>query len=85
MMRFINVCVIVALVLAAADVYKIKFEAARQVERLAKLRIEIAREHDSIAGRTRRDNRRARGGTPCARGGTRDCESACGAPYRNDA
>ena len=49
MMRLINICVIAALVLAAADVYKIKFESARQAERLAKLRIEITREHDAIA------------------------------------
>lgn len=49
MMRLINVCVIAALVLAAADVYKIKFESARQAERLAKLRMEITREHDAIA------------------------------------
>ena len=49
MMRLLNVCVIAALVLAAADVYKIKFESARQAERLAKLRMEITREHDAIA------------------------------------
>ena len=49
MMRVINLCVIAALVLAAADVYKIKFESARQAERLAKLRMEITREHDAIA------------------------------------
>jgi cell division protein FtsL len=49
MMRLLNICVIAALVLAAADVYKIKFESARQAERLAKLRMEIAREHDAIA------------------------------------
>jgi hypothetical protein len=49
MMRLLNICVIAALVLAAADVYKIKFESARQAERLAKLRMEITREHDAIA------------------------------------
>jgi len=49
MMRLLNICVIAALVLAAADVYKIKFESARQAERLAKLRMEISREHDAIA------------------------------------
>jgi cell division protein FtsL len=49
MMRLINICVIVALVLAAADVYKIKFESTRQAQRLAKLRMEIRREHDAIA------------------------------------
>jgi cell division protein FtsL len=49
MMRLINICVIVALVLAAADVYKIKFESTRQAQRVAKLRTEIRREHDAIA------------------------------------
>jgi cell division protein FtsL len=41
--------VIVALVLAAADVYKIKFESTSQAQRVAKLRMEIRREHDAIA------------------------------------
>ncbi len=49
MMRLLNICVIVALVLAAADVYKIKFEATRQAQRVAKLRMEIRREHDAVA------------------------------------
>ncbi|HKA79578.1 MAG TPA: hypothetical protein VKD43_06065 [Xanthobacteraceae bacterium] len=49
MMRLINICVIVALVFAAADVYKIKFESTRQAQRVAKLRMEIRREHDAIA------------------------------------
>ena len=49
MMRLLNICVIVALVLAAADVYKIKFESTRQAQRVAKLRMEIRREHDAIA------------------------------------
>jgi cell division protein FtsL len=49
MMRLINICVIAALVLAAADVYKIKFESTRQAQRLVKLRAEIRREHDAIA------------------------------------
>ena len=49
MIRFLNICVIVALVAAAAYVYKIKFESTRQAERLAKLRMEIRREHDMIA------------------------------------
>ena len=38
-MRLLNLCVIVALVLAAVDVYTIKFEATRQAQRLAKLRL----------------------------------------------
>ena len=48
MMRILNICVIVVLVLAAADVYKIKFESTRQAQRVAKLRTEIRREHDAI-------------------------------------
>jgi cell division protein FtsL len=49
MMRLLNICVIAALVFAAADVYKIKFESTRQAQRVAKLRMEIRREHDAIA------------------------------------
>jgi cell division protein FtsL len=49
MMRLINMFVITALVLAAADVYKIKFESTRQAQRVVKLRLEIAREQDVIA------------------------------------
>jgi cell division protein FtsL len=49
MMRLLNVLVIAALVLAAADVYKIKFESTRQAQRVAKLRMEIRRENDAIA------------------------------------
>jgi len=49
MMRLLNICVIAALVAAAAYVYKIKFESTRQAERVAKLRMEIRREHDLIA------------------------------------
>jgi cell division protein FtsL len=49
MIRLLNICVIAALVLAAAYVYKIKFESTRQAERAAKLRLEIRREHDAIA------------------------------------
>ena len=41
--------VIGALVLAAADVYKIKFESTRQAQRVAKLRLEIRRERDAVA------------------------------------
>jgi cell division protein FtsL len=49
MIRLLNICVIAALVFAAAHVYKIKFESTRQAERVAKLRLEIRREHDAIA------------------------------------
>ena len=49
MMRVLNICVIGALVLAAADVYTIKFESTRQAQRIAKLRLEIRRERDAVA------------------------------------
>jgi hypothetical protein len=49
MMRLLNIAVIAALVLAAADVYKIKFESTRQAQRVAKLRMEIRREQDAVA------------------------------------
>jgi hypothetical protein len=49
MMRLLNIAVIAALVLAAADVYQIKFESARQAQHLAKLRFQIRREQDAIA------------------------------------
>jgi cell division protein FtsL len=49
MMRVLNICVIGALVLAAADVYKIKFESTRQAQRVVKLRLEIRRERDAVA------------------------------------
>lgn len=48
-MRFLHLIVVAALVVAAAYVYKIKFESTVQAERVAKLRAEIRREHDSIA------------------------------------
>jgi cell division protein FtsL len=47
--RLLNICLIVGLVLAAVHVYRIKFESTRQAERLVKLRTEIRREHDTIA------------------------------------
>jgi hypothetical protein len=49
-MRVLHAIVIVALIVAAAYVYRIKFEATVQVERVAKLRAEIRRERDTIAG-----------------------------------
>jgi cell division protein FtsL len=48
-LRILQLIMVAALVLAAADVYKIKFESTRQAERLAKLRGEVRREHDAIA------------------------------------
>jgi cell division protein FtsL len=49
MLRAINLLVIAALVCAAAYVYKVKFEATLQAERVAKLRGEIRRERDAIS------------------------------------
>jgi cell division protein FtsL len=49
MIRLLNICVIVALVIAAAYVYRIKFESTRKAEQVARLRLEIRREHDGIA------------------------------------
>jgi cell division protein FtsL len=48
-MRILHLFVIVALVVAAAYVYDIKFEATMQAERLSKLRGEIRRERDAVA------------------------------------
>jgi cell division protein FtsL len=48
-MRVLHAIVIVALIVAAAYVYRIKFDATVQVERVAKLRAEIRRERDTIA------------------------------------
>lgn len=47
--RLLNICVIAALVLAAAYVYDIKYEATLRAERAAKLRLDIRRERDVIA------------------------------------
>jgi len=49
MLRLLHVMVVAALVFAAADVYKIKFDSTLQAERVAKLRAEIRRERDLIA------------------------------------
>ena len=49
MLRFVHVLVVAALVFAAADVYKIKFDSTLQAERVAKLRAEIRHERDAVA------------------------------------
>ena len=49
LLRLLHMVVLAALVLAAADVYKIKYESTLQAERVAKLRAEVRREQDSIA------------------------------------
>jgi hypothetical protein len=48
-LRLLNLAVIGALILAAAYVYRIKFDSTVQAERLAKIRSEVRRERDSIA------------------------------------
>lgn len=48
-MRVLHLLVIACLVMAAAYVYEIKFEATLQAERLARLRAEIRRERDAVA------------------------------------
>lgn len=47
--RLLHIVVLAALVLAAADVYKIKYELTLEAERVAKLRTELRREQDMIA------------------------------------
>ena len=49
MLRILHIGVLAALVLATADVYKIKFDSTLQAERVAKLRGEIRRERDAVA------------------------------------
>ena len=49
MIRLLNIWVIAALFMAAAYVYKIKYESTQRAEQVAKLRAEIRREHDAIA------------------------------------
>jgi cell division protein FtsL len=48
-LRILNFVVIGALVLAAAYVYRIKYEATAQAEYLAKLRSQVRQERDKIA------------------------------------
>ena len=49
MLRLLHLVVIAGLVSAAAYVYKIKFDATMQAEKVAKVRRDIHREHDTIA------------------------------------
>ena len=48
-LRVLNFMVIGALILAAAYVYRIKYDSTVQAERLAKIRSEVRRERDTIA------------------------------------
>ena len=47
--RILNLVVIGALIMAAAYVYRIKYDSTVQAERLAKIRSEVRRERDAIA------------------------------------
>jgi cell division protein FtsL len=47
--RILNFVVIGALIMAAAYVYRIKYDSTVQAERLAKIRSEVRRERDTIA------------------------------------
>jgi cell division protein FtsL len=49
MLRLLHLLMVAALVFAAADVYKIKFDSTVMAERLARLRVEIRHEHEAIA------------------------------------
>jgi cell division protein FtsL len=49
LIRFLNITVVAALVLAAVYVYKIKFEATVRAAQVDKLREDIRHEHDQIA------------------------------------
>jgi hypothetical protein len=48
-LRILHLVVIAALILAAAYVYRIKFDSTVQAERLAKIRGEVRHERDTIA------------------------------------
>jgi cell division protein FtsL len=48
-LRLLNLVVIAALIIAAAYVYRIKYDSTVQAERLAKIRSEVRRERDTIA------------------------------------
>jgi cell division protein FtsL len=49
MMRFINFLLIAGLIVAAVIVYRVKYEATRQAEEVAKLKLQISREREQIA------------------------------------
>ena len=49
LLRMLHIVVLAALVLAAADVYKIKYASTVEAEGVGKLRTEIKREQDLIA------------------------------------
>jgi len=48
-LRLLHIVVVAVLVLAAADVYKIKFGSTLEAQQVAKMRAEIRHERDAIA------------------------------------
>lgn len=48
MMRILHTLVVLALIAAAAVVYRVKYEATRHAEQVAKIRLEISREREAI-------------------------------------
>jgi hypothetical protein len=49
LVRLLHIAVVAVLFLAAADVYKIKFDSTGESERVARMRGDIRRERDAIA------------------------------------
>jgi hypothetical protein len=49
MIRIVHLVVVCVFIAAAVHVYKIKFDSTVQAERVARLRVEINRERDTIA------------------------------------
>jgi hypothetical protein len=47
-MRILHLCALALLIVAAACVYEIKFEATMRAERVAKMRADVRRERDAI-------------------------------------
>jgi cell division protein FtsL len=48
-MRLLNIVVVAALIVAAVIVYRVKYEATRHAEQVAKIRLEINREREAIS------------------------------------
>lgn len=48
MMRILHTLVVLALIAAAAVVYRVKYEATRHAEQVARIRLEINREREAI-------------------------------------
>lgn len=49
MLRILNIAVVILLVAAAGTVYRVKYEATAEAERIARLKLDIQRERESIA------------------------------------